>query len=241
MARRRRQRTPKTKPAAEVDFSNLEQTRAWFEGQTREVCIALAVRAALRVLPQIEAVPFSPSFETHVAFPVLRTCFVAWVIAEYPTRRGDLRSAAVAASTAAHITLGYTTSYANRVAHSAAALEAAAATVVAADAATAITAAATARAAATASARAATASARAAIAARADAVEIEQGHSVTKIVAAPLWPGEMPQPIIEAWDRLHTWMLGDEANHWDPGCSGTSECATGNLRSAKCSTSPSPR
>ena len=51
---------------------------------------------------------------------------------------------------------------------------------------------------------------------RADAVAIEQGRTVAEIVAAPLWPGEIPERIVEAWDRLRTWMLEDEANNWDP-------------------------
>ena len=57
---------------------------------------------------------------------------------------------------------------------------------------------------------------RYAAAVRADAVAIEQGRAVAEIVAAPLWPGEMPEPIAEAWDRLRTWMLEDEANNWHP-------------------------
>ena len=36
------------KSAAEVDFSDFARARAWFEGQPREVCIALAMRSALR-------------------------------------------------------------------------------------------------------------------------------------------------------------------------------------------------
>ena len=50
------------KPAAEVDFSDFEQAQAWFRRQPREVCIALAMRSALRVLPLIEAAPRRAGF-----------------------------------------------------------------------------------------------------------------------------------------------------------------------------------
>ena len=63
---------------------------------------------------------------------------------------------------------------------------------------------------------AAAARAAATAAARADAVAIEQGRTAAEIVAAPLWPGEIPERIVGAWDRLRTWMLQDKANHWDP-------------------------
>ena len=31
-----------------------------------------------------------------------------------------------------------------------------------------------------------------------------------------MWPGEIPEQIVNAWDRLRTWMLEDKANNWDP-------------------------
>jgi len=34
-----------------VDFSNYEEARRWFAAQPREVSVAMAARAALRVLP----------------------------------------------------------------------------------------------------------------------------------------------------------------------------------------------
>jgi hypothetical protein len=90
------------KPAAEMDFLDSEEARAWFERQPREVCIALAVRSALRVLPLIEDRSRGrQDFALRVALPVLRACFVAWAIAEYPTRRNRLRIYADAAGYAA--------------------------------------------------------------------------------------------------------------------------------------------
>ena len=38
-------------PADEVDFSTYGQAQPWFQNQSREVRIALAVRSAFRVLP----------------------------------------------------------------------------------------------------------------------------------------------------------------------------------------------
>src|SRR5689334_21820102 len=55
MARNRGKPIPQPKPAAEVDFRDRGQAQAWFEHQSREVCIALAVRTALRVMPLIES------------------------------------------------------------------------------------------------------------------------------------------------------------------------------------------
>ena len=196
------------KPAAEVDFSDCEQAQEWFERQPPEVCIALAMRSALRVLPLIEAVRSIPDFAPRVALPVLRACFVAWAIAEYPSRHDHLRirratlpppsmppadcryadaTCAAAPDAAVQRCLRR---YARRHYAVAAATPP--------------------------SRRYAATTAHAAAAVRADAVAIEQGRAVAEIVAAPLWPGEIPERIAEAWDRLRTWMLEDEANNWDP-------------------------
>src|SRR4051794_12890570 len=75
------------KSAAEVDFSNSEQGWTWFQSQPREVCMALAMRSALRVLPQIEARRDISDFAPRIALPVLRACFVACTVAEYPSQR----------------------------------------------------------------------------------------------------------------------------------------------------------
>jgi hypothetical protein len=198
MARSRR------KSAALVDFSTSEQARAWFQSRPREVCIALIARSAMRVLPLIEGARGTAGFARRVALPLLRACFVAWAIAEYPSQRYRLRIYAIHAADAA-------AAYSADVAYAAAsAANAAAASTVDGHAAHAAAGAGYADAAARAYAT------RAHATVQADAIVIEQGGAVAEIVVAPLWPRETPERIVQAWDRLRTWMLKDEANNWDP-------------------------
>jgi hypothetical protein len=208
-------------PAAEVDFSSREQAEGWFRRQSYNVCVALAVRSALRVVPLFdEEVPIVSDFEINY-LPVLRllrvfrACFVARSIAVYPSQRDRLQRATHAAayafdssgpSAAASAAAAYAAMNATHLANDAA--NATAATDVAAGGVHSTPAAA---------ARAAPAAAAATAAVRAEAVAIEQGVAVAEIVAAPLWPGEIPERIAAAWDRLRTWMLtADAANSWYP-------------------------
>jgi hypothetical protein len=207
-------------PAGEVDFSDAEQSREWFQLQPRDVCIALAARSGLRVLPLIDAVHYTPDFAPRVVLPVLRACFVAWAIAKYPSWRDPLRIADAARSASAIAAHAATRAAANatdaaNAAAAYAAVHAVAAAVHYADDTAAINSAAGNAAAAAEAAHNAAAGNTAAI--RIDAVAIEQGRTVAEIVAAPLWLGEIPERIAEAWDdSLRIWMLKNEANNWDP-------------------------
>ncbi len=196
------------KPAAEVDFSDFDEARGWFERQPREVCSAFAMRSALRLLPLFEAVCDTPDFAPQVALPVFRAYFVAWAVAKYPFRRDGLRIAVNAANAAAATTVHSTNSPdANITAAKGVALNAthtASSTVI--DVVTP----------AVAAVFYASTKACSTISTGADAAAIERGRAVAEIVAAPLWPGEIPEQIVEAWDRLRTWMLEDKANGWDP-------------------------
>src|SRR5690242_19710225 len=82
------------KPATEVDFSDREQVRTWFRHQPHKLCIALAMRSTLRVLPLIDAASNNQNFASRVALPVFRACSVAWAIGNYPSWQDRLRSRA---------------------------------------------------------------------------------------------------------------------------------------------------
>jgi hypothetical protein len=214
----------RSKPAAEIDFSDSNQAREWFGHQPRDMCIALAIRSALRVLPLINEVrgakgvapglflapvvntaPDTQGFAPGLALPLLRACFVVWAIAKDPFRRDRMRSVITATAAADNARATHPYAFVHAVA-------------------------AAATAASTADARnagyAAIDAARTAFvddknyifhAFWADAIEIEQAGVIAEIIAAPLWLGEMPERIAEAWDRLRTWMLiEDEANSWHP-------------------------
>jgi hypothetical protein len=198
------------RPATEVDFSDSGQAGAWLQRQPPELRMVLAVRAALRVKPLIDVGHHSQVPASGIVLPVLRACFVAWANVKYPSRLGRSRSAAAAAAAAraadavssadsplllyaARYIIPYAAADAARAAAEAARSNFGVAVYAATRAAVAI---------------------RAAV--QADAIAIEQGRTVAEIVAAPLWPGEIPERIAEDWGRLRTWMLKDEANHWDP-------------------------
>jgi hypothetical protein len=209
------------KSAKAVNFSDRGQALAWFERQSHEACVALAVRSSLRVLPLIVAARGVTDFSPRVAFPILRACFVAWAIAEFPSKHNDLQSAA-ATATASAFAADATADGATKgtaldavyAAKTASAAAAAAYTVHVADAAAAGADATYAAARATAAVDAA-AAATIAAAVQADAVAIERGRTVAEIVAAPLWSDKMPERIAKAWDHLRTLLLG-KAKSGDP-------------------------
>jgi hypothetical protein len=200
-----RARHPRAEPSA--DFSDIDSAGGWFATQPREVCVALAARAALRVLPLIRRAKDAPSFATRVLLPALRAAVVSWTAAELPAHAGRFRDVAYAAGAAA-------TFYATEAtaAHTA---RAAAVAAYAADAGTDDDARTAAEAAA---AHAADADDDADAATRADAIAIEQGRTVGQLVAMPLWIGgqQMPEPIAVAWTELRRTLLaaGDDWDVW---------------------------
>jgi hypothetical protein len=219
-----RGRAKPAKPAAEVDFSDHDQARAWFGGQSRDLCIALAARAALRVLPLIWRAQTVEGFPARVVLPVFRACFVARTVAEYPdqlerlqgpTSVYDAASDASDASDAAASDAAASDAAAANAAHAASAAARAVYTAPNAYDAAAY--------AAFAAPNAYDAAAYAAFAAaadgalRAEAVAIEQGKPRTSIVPAPLWPnGAIPSAFGEAWSALRHELLAEASAHWGP-------------------------
>jgi hypothetical protein len=199
-----------------VNFFSVEQADAWFQRQPREVCIALAMRSALRVLPRIEVARRNHDFAPHITLRVLRPCFVAWIIAKYPSQRDRLRSHA--ASAARHSTAAFSDATDTLVGLAEAAIADSVAVAAAAAAGTATDPVAMTAAAVKAAATGDTLGLAATLthAVQADAVAIEQGRAVAEIVAAPLWPVGMPERIAADWGRLRTWMREDQANSWHP-------------------------
>jgi hypothetical protein len=70
-----------------AEFKNAEELKAWLETQPREVAVALAVRAALRVLPLLQSAQslyLESDFFADSLLPVFRATAVSWVSAKYP-------------------------------------------------------------------------------------------------------------------------------------------------------------
>jgi hypothetical protein len=178
----------------------------------REVAVALAARAALRVMPLLgrELTQRKLSRGTILSefvLPPLRALAVAWAAGKYPPHGNELRTAAVAARAAV-----------------AAAADAAAPAFPAADAAFAARAAADAAAATEATAAAAALVARAAAAAAAapsytaaadaavlafaaDAAFIRSGRSGSDLAGTPIWPKGGPGWAANDWQTLRVALL----------------------------------
>jgi hypothetical protein len=81
-----------------VDFRNGREGQLWFQDQPDEVCVTLAARAALRVLPLIVAgEDRNLNFETVLALPCFRAAAASWAAAKYPQRRSEVYAAIAAA------------------------------------------------------------------------------------------------------------------------------------------------
>jgi hypothetical protein len=75
-----------------VAVTNKEELRAWLEGQPQEVCVAVAYRAAMRVLPLALSVPDSRVLWKEMALAVLRASLTSGVAASKPQK--DLKNSA---------------------------------------------------------------------------------------------------------------------------------------------------
>ncbi|MGC2221225.1 MAG: hypothetical protein WA624_02090, partial [Methylocella sp.] len=86
---------PKVWEAPLADLKNNDALRAWLRTQPREVSVALAARAALRVLP-ILLTAERKGYMRDVVLPVFRAAAVAWAAGKYPARETELAAAAAA-------------------------------------------------------------------------------------------------------------------------------------------------
>ena len=181
-----------------VEFKDREDIKRWLDQiepaqRRREVAVALAARAALRVLPLLSR-ELTQGRRTHtevlsdLILPCLRATALPWVAGKYPTHGNVLRTAADAAATAATAaTAAYVARAAATAATAATADDAADAAAYAATAATAAT------------ADAATAD---------DATLIDSGRSGAELAGAPLWPsGATPDWLRDAWRALKATLL----------------------------------
>jgi hypothetical protein len=78
--------------------------KAWLESQPPKVSVAIAARAALRVLPYVQPASLSKHFPEDIALPVFRANVISWVAAVFPAVETglDAATAAADADAAAH-------------------------------------------------------------------------------------------------------------------------------------------
>ncbi|AXS39920.1 hypothetical protein [Breoghania sp. L-A4] len=188
-----------------------DEFERWLKTQPREVSLAIASRAALRVMPllgiilEVEELDDAGWFGSVVLLPLLRGMALPWAAAIYPAHGREFAASATAntVSASAASNAAYTAARAANAAFAAANAAAAAAySAVAAEndayAANAVSAAADAYG--TARAAAAAAAARAAAA---DRKWIEAGGSAADLGVAPFWPARgMPDELRRLWERL---------------------------------------
>jgi len=67
-----------------ADINNREQLEAWLQTQPHEVSVALAARAALRVLPLVQEALSGGYKDIRIVLPVFRALAFSWVAAKYP-------------------------------------------------------------------------------------------------------------------------------------------------------------
>jgi hypothetical protein len=208
-------------PFADVDFSDIDAARTWLDSQSRDVLVAIAARAALRVFPLIVDTYLrsgSQAFASGLALPVFRAAATAWFAARYPPDRKYMRNAAaVKAAETASIRLADTaaTVYAvDAAAHATRAVaedpvKSAEATLYAASGAS--------------DCIASDTSARtqllAAIAADTFIINATAGQDSREAVGIevtgkPLWPGEIPAWAADAWAQLRA-ALKREEEDWE--------------------------
>jgi hypothetical protein len=217
-------------PLAEIN--NREELEAWLQKHPRDVAVAFAARAALRVLPIAWEAPivFKGDFFANVVLPVFRTTAVAWVTARYSGQQMPLLRANAAGAAAVAAASGF---------RAAAAIVLTAAT----SAATAASSATLANAAAAAG-RGADAAARAAYAAygkgfslgfnldlstafgaepvtatlwsavSVDATRVEKGAAASVIAGSPLWPQGQPDEVRSLWQEMKAALLAAKQD-WD--------------------------
>tara|TARA_E500000318_G_scaffold31305_2_gene31027 strand:- start:1270 stop:2859 length:1590 start_codon:yes stop_codon:yes gene_type:complete len=207
-----------------VDFSNRKEAERWFKDQPDEVCIAMAVRSALRVFPLCRSYIYENPSEHSDAFilPVLRALAPPFIASTWPTKGGEIHAIVAAVAKAASLAAanagtaviadtsrtdadaGATATSAMNAAAAAGRAATANAHGVFADVSSHAAAAAFADVSAASHARAATI---------ADAAAVESGISAAALSRKPLWPDTIPDKIGSDWAQLSE-LLQDLDPNW---------------------------
>jgi hypothetical protein len=86
-----------TPPQEPLSFPDNESVTAWLKGQSDDVAVVFAARAALRVIPTITFSPWPGSIRRttdEVVLRVFRAVATAWAVAAHPAERALLNNAA---------------------------------------------------------------------------------------------------------------------------------------------------
>ncbi len=193
-----------------VEFRNRKDIQDWLMDKPREVSVAIAARAALRVLPLMNGARREENFESAILLPVFHGAAIPAFAGTWPKAGMDAARAARAAAGAGAAGAAYTAyavgaAYAAYAAHAAAGAAYAAADAVD-DAAYAVGAV---------NAAYAAVSKDAAFLARFSDGDLEQG--LLELARTPLWPDHglsLPEETSKNWHALKTHLLSREVENW---------------------------
>ena len=194
-----------------VEIINTFELGQWLRKQPREVSVAFAARAALRVLPDAQDTQigaFRDDFYAAIVLPVFRAMVVSWAAAKYPAHKPKITVAAYAENGArfAAYAAGNDAAHAGAVAARDTAFAAYYALHMDA---TGAEHAATYAASAFAYADAASAADALTMfwsAVSFDATGVEEGAAASDIARSPLWPEGQPDWLQSLWQKMKAWL-----------------------------------